>query len=87
VVFCIAIDRCVAIEGRHVASILRFLRPRRDFDDALTKLMGEAFDAACRELHDRGQPPIVKEVMAQRILDAAKRGRKDDSEIAGDGQK
>jgi hypothetical protein len=59
-----------------VASILRFLRPRRDFDDALTKLMGEAFEAACRELHDGGQPPIVQEVMAKRIIDAVKRGER-----------
>jgi hypothetical protein len=60
-----------------VASILRFLRPRRDFDDALTKLMGEAFEAACHELHDGGQPQIVQEVMARRIIDAVKRGERD----------
>jgi hypothetical protein len=59
-----------------VASILPFLRPRGDFDDGLTKLMGEAFDAACRELHDKGQPSIVHEVMAKRIIDAVKRGER-----------
>jgi len=35
--------------------------------------MGEAFDAACEELHDKGQPIIVYEVIAKRIIDAAKR--------------
>jgi hypothetical protein len=24
------------------------------FDDSVTKVMGEAFDAACRDLHDTG---------------------------------
>ena len=46
-------------------------------DDDLTKLMGEAFDAACRELLDKGQPPIVQEVLAKRILSAVRRGERD----------
>ena len=47
------------------------------FDDLATRVMGEAFDAACKELHDRGQPPIVYEVIAKRIIDAAKNGERD----------
>jgi hypothetical protein len=39
--------------------------------------MGEAFDAACKALHDSGQPQIVYEVIAKRIIDAAKRGERD----------
>jgi hypothetical protein len=39
--------------------------------------MGEAFDDACKELHDTGQPPIVYEVIAKRIIDAAKNGERD----------
>jgi hypothetical protein len=39
--------------------------------------MGEAFDAACKELHDKGQPTIVYEVIAKRIIDAAKNGERD----------
>jgi len=39
--------------------------------------MGEAFDAACRELHDKGQPTIVYEVIAKRIIDTAKKGERD----------
>jgi len=61
-----------------VASILPFLRNTGTlFDDYATKAMGEAFDAACRELHDKGQPQIVYEVIAKRIIDAAKRGERD----------
>jgi hypothetical protein len=55
---------------------LRFDR-RNDFDDGLIKLMGDAFDEACRELHDKGQPPIVQEVLTKRIFDAMRRGERD----------
>jgi hypothetical protein len=61
-----------------VASILPFLRNTgAAFDEHATEAMGEAFDAACRELHDKGQPQIVYEVIAKRIIDAAKRGERD----------
>ena len=39
--------------------------------------MGEAFDSACKELHDTGQPAIVYEVIAKRIIDGAKIGERD----------
>ena len=55
-----------------MASIIPFL-PRGVFDDAATKAMGQAFDAACKALHDTGQPKIVHEVMARRIIRAARR--------------
>jgi hypothetical protein len=63
-------------EGAGMGSILRFV-PRGVFDDATTHIMGEAFDAACRELRDSGQPPLVLEVMAKRIIDAARAGERD----------
>ena len=62
----------------NVASILPFIRKAGAvFDDRVTKIMGEAFDDACKELHDTGQPPIVYEVIAKRIIDAAKNGESD----------
>jgi hypothetical protein len=39
--------------------------------------MDEAYEAACKELHDTGQPQIVREVIAIRIIAAAKRGELD----------
>ena len=39
--------------------------------------MGAAFDSACQQLHDTGQPPIVHEVIAKRIIDAARAGERD----------
>ncbi len=61
--------------GLRVASILPFI-PRNVFNDAATRIMGEAFDAACKELHDTGQPELVHEVMAKRIIAAARKGER-----------
>jgi len=64
----------VVFRGAEVVSILPFVRKTGiAFDDRATKTMGEAFDAACRALHDASQPPIVYEIVAKRIIDVAKR--------------
>jgi hypothetical protein len=61
-----------------VASILPFIQKVGTvFNDRTTKIMGEAFDSACKELHDTGQPAIVYEVIAKRIIDCAKNGERD----------
>jgi hypothetical protein len=39
--------------------------------------MGEAFDSSCEALHDTGQPPVVYEVIAKRIIDAVRIGERD----------
>jgi len=39
--------------------------------------MGEAFDAACKELGDTGQPEVAREVVAGRIIAAARFGERD----------
>jgi hypothetical protein len=58
-----------------VASIHPFL-PRGVFGDSATRILGEAFDAACKELHDTGQPEIVREVLAKRIIAEALKGQR-----------
>jgi hypothetical protein len=60
-----------------MASILPFIRAGTDFDEETTRLMGEAFDAARAALRDRGQPEIVYEIVAKRIIEAAKKGERD----------
>jgi hypothetical protein len=61
-----------------VASILPFIKKSGIvFDDDAISIVGEAFDAACKELHDKGQPTIVYEVIAKRIIDAASNGERD----------
>jgi hypothetical protein len=47
------------------------------FDADTTKALGEAYDAACAELGDGKQPELVKEVIAKRIIEAARRGERD----------
>ena len=39
--------------------------------------MGQAFEAACKELHDVGGLPMVRKVVAERIIAAARRGELD----------
>lgn len=70
-----------------MGSILPFWS-RVVFDDADTRIMGEAFDAACEELRDAWQSPLARELMAKRIIDAARAGERDverlrDAALAG----
>ena len=65
-----------------MASILPFARNKSDFDDEATRIMGEAFDAACKGLRDTGQPTLVHEIIAKRIIKAAKKGERDPARFA-----
>lgn len=60
-----------------MASIIPFIRPRSDFNDDVTRIMGEAFDAASKELHDSGKPAIVQEIIAKKIIAVASLGERD----------
>jgi hypothetical protein len=61
-----------------MASILTFIKPDDGvFDDHATRVMGEAFDDARKRLHSTGQPHIVFEAIAARIIAAASRGERD----------
>jgi hypothetical protein len=64
-----------------VVSILPFRKTGIVFDDEVTQIVGDAFDAACKELQDSEQPAIVYEVVAKRIMDAAKNGERDTTRL------
>jgi hypothetical protein len=49
-------------------------KERGVFEPEATAAMGEAFDAACKELHGAGQPEVVRKLMAERIIAAVKQG-------------
>jgi hypothetical protein len=51
------------------------------FDDEVTNLVGSAFDGVCEELRDKGQPAVVYEVVARRIIDAANKGERDPTRL------
>ena len=57
------------------------------FGPELTRVMGEAFERATRSLHDTGQPDLIKEVMAKRIIDAVRRGVRDPLELCREATK
>jgi hypothetical protein len=51
------------------------------FDANATRAMGEAFDRACDTLHDLGQPDLVREIIAMRIIEVARDGGRDPNEL------
>jgi hypothetical protein len=59
-----------------MGSILPFLG-NYAFDANVTRSMGEAYEAACKKLRDNGQPAVVREVIAKRIIAAALLGERD----------
>jgi hypothetical protein len=56
-------------------SIMRFVRQVTDFDADTTRAMGEAFDTACLEKSE--QSDFARELMALRIIEAARKGERD----------
>jgi hypothetical protein len=47
------------------------------FEPEATAAMGEAFDAACEELHCTSQPEVVRELIATLVIVAASQGELD----------
>jgi hypothetical protein len=58
------------------------LSQEASFDAELTGIMGSAFDIVRREMHDRGQPDVVLEVLAKAIIEIARNGERDAARIA-----
>ena len=48
-----------------------------EFNEEAAQAIGAAFDAACKALGDTGQPQVVQDVIAGRIIDEARRGERD----------
>lgn len=64
-----------------MGEILEFLRPAESFDPEALETLGKAYDMALASLHDFGQPDVVREVIARRIVKAAKRGERDAAKL------
>ena len=43
--------------------------------------MGKTFDLACQSLHDNGQPELVRQIIAKRIIAVARKGERDPDEL------
>ncbi len=57
-------------------SIQSFVKPG-EFEPEALATMSEAFEAALKELDDTGQPKLVLEIIAERIIAAARIGERD----------
>jgi hypothetical protein len=62
-------------------AILPFLNGAA-FDPEHVEAMGRAFDKASRSLHDKGQPAIVQEIIARRIVEVAQTGERDPDKLS-----
>jgi hypothetical protein len=51
------------------------------FEPEVLAAMGEAFEAACNELNEAGQPKVAREVIAGRIIAAARAGERDPARL------
>ena len=49
----------------------------RSFDAETMGIIGDAFDKACKEMHDQTQPDSLQESIAGRLIDIAARGERD----------
>ena len=54
----------------------------RDFDSDTLDALKTAFEKARDSLHDTGQPQLVKDIIAGRIMDAARAGERDADALA-----
>ena len=51
------------------------------FDDETTLVMGRVFDRACKSLCEFGLGIDVRNIIAQRIIEAAKKGERDPDQL------
>jgi hypothetical protein len=72
-------DGPICAMERPMATILPFIRSETAFDDTTTRVMGLAFDAACTEFRDLTK--LTREILAERIIQAAKRGERDPARL------
>jgi len=63
-----------------MADVLPFFQGAA-FDHDATQAMGEASDRACQSLHDNGQPDLVRQIIAKRIIEEARKGERDPNEL------
>jgi len=52
-----------------------------EFSPEAMKSMSEAYENACRSIHDWGQPVIMREVIARRIIQLARTGDRDPDQL------
>ena len=71
-----------------MAQILQFIRPEKVFDWETTALLAAAYERAISGLRACGQPEVMREIVARRIIALAAKGERDperlyDAALAG----
>lgn len=66
-----------------MATILEIISRSAVFDDEALRVMVEAFEAACASIHGRRE--IIREIIARRIIAAAKKGERDPTALRNAG--
>jgi hypothetical protein len=61
--------------------IIRSFIQSSAFEPETISAMSDALDAACEELHDTGEPEVVRERIATRIIAAARFGERDPARL------
>ena len=51
------------------------------FDVETTQAIAHAFEQVCKHLCDQGQPEIVREVISEKVINAAKGGERDPAQL------
>jgi hypothetical protein len=64
-----------------MGQILKFIGPEHTFDPETLRLLGEVYDLALAELHDKGQPRAVQEIIATWIIASAMRGERNPDKL------
>ena len=54
---------------------------RAEFGPETVDVLARAYEKARRSLHDKGQPNIVQEVIAERLIAAAQAGERDPDKL------
>jgi hypothetical protein len=60
-----------------MADIQQLSVPSSTFDAQTTALLGAAYDKVIAEMRDRGQPELVREIIAKHIIELASNGERD----------
>jgi len=72
---------CPHFKGTIALSKATDLFERATYDQDVIEIFGQAYEKARKSLHDKGQPAIVQEIIAQRIVAAAKTGERDPDKL------
>jgi hypothetical protein len=59
-----------------MANVINLFRDNA-FDPETVSLLCAAYDKATKQLRDTGQPPLVSEIIAQKIIKLAQSGERD----------